>query len=125
MTVLVHLLGTRWMPSLEGAVLVLEDVGEEVYRLDRLLTHLRMSGRLKGLAGICLGRFDPPAASRRFPGDRSLPEVLEEILAPLGVPVVRDLPFGHIPGKRVLPLGGEAMLDTASRTLRLIPENPV
>jgi muramoyltetrapeptide carboxypeptidase len=100
-------------------VLVLEEVGEEVYRLDRLLTHLRMSGALDKVAAICLGRLDPPKTRRKFPPDRPLEAVVRETLLPLGVPVVVDLPFGHVPRKRTLPLGGRAILDTVTRTLRL------
>ncbi len=121
LTVLTHLLGTPWMPSLDGAILALEDVGEEAYRLDRMLTHLRLSGSLDRVAGICLGRFDPPAARRRFPPDRSLETVLRELLGDCKVPVVHSLPFGHIPGKRVLPLGCMATLDTVTQRLDLTP----
>jgi len=121
LTVLVHLLGTRWMPSLDGAILALEDVGEETYRLDRALTHLRMSGSLDRIAGICLGRFDPPPTRRRFPPDRSLKAMLQDLLGDLTVPVVYNLPFGHIPAKRTLPLGCPATLETVTRTLDLSP----
>jgi len=121
LSVLVHLLGTPFMPSLKKAILVLEDVGEETYRLDRLLTHLKMSGVLSRVAGICLGRFSPPATSRNYPGDRPFREAVQEILGGFEVPVVCDLPFGHIARKRVLPLGGQAVLNTTSRTLELIP----
>ncbi len=124
LTVLVHLLGTRWMPSLDGAILALEDVGEETYRLDRALTHLRMSGAMDRIAGICLGRFDPPPARRRFPPDRSLKAMLLDLLGDLKVPVVYQLPFGHIPAKRVLPLGWSATLETVTRTLDLSPRPP-
>ena len=121
LTVLTHQLGTRWMPSLDGTILALEDVGEETYRLDRALTHLRQSRALDRIAGICLGTFNPPATRRRFPPDRSLETMLQEVLGDLKVPVVHGLPFGHIPGKRVLPLGCQATLDTAARSLGLSP----
>jgi muramoyltetrapeptide carboxypeptidase len=121
LTVLAHQLGTRWMPSMDQAILALEDVGEETYRLDRALTQLRLSRALDRIAGICLGRFNPPPARRRFPPDRSLEAMLQDILGDLGVPVVHGLPFGHIPGKRVLPLGYEATLDTSTRSLGLSP----
>ena len=121
LTVLVHMLGTRWMPSLDGSVLVLEDVGEETYRLDRAISHLRLSGALDQVAGICFGRLNPPPARRRFPPDRSLHAMLKDLTGDLPAPVVYDLSFGHIPGKRVLPLGGWATLDSATRTLSLSP----
>jgi muramoyltetrapeptide carboxypeptidase len=122
LSVLVHLLGTPYMPSLRRAILVLEDVGEETYRLDRLLTHLKMSGALANVAGICLGQFNPPASTRKYPGDRPFQEAVQEILGSLNLPVVQGLPFGHIDRKRVLPLGGLAVLNTANRTLEMIPE---
>jgi muramoyltetrapeptide carboxypeptidase len=121
LSVLAHLLGTRHLPSFDGAVLVLEDVGEEVYRLDRLLNHLRMAGVFRKVGGVCLGSFDPPGARRRFPPDRPLSEPVKEFLGPLGVPVVTDLPFGHVAAKRTLPLGGRAVLDTRKGILRMEP----
>ncbi len=119
LTVLTHLIGTRDFPSLDGAVLALEDVGEEVYRVDRMLDHLRRSGALRGIAGVCLGSFASPPPAREFPGDRDLVEVLREAFAPLGVPVVRDLPFGHVRRKRTLPLGALCTLDTEAGAWRL------
>jgi muramoyltetrapeptide carboxypeptidase len=120
LTVLNHLLGTRFEPDLRESILFLEDVGEPVYRLDRMLTQLELAGALKGLAGVLLGHLSAPAR-RRFPPDRDLAELLGEIFRPLGVPVVQGLPAGHVPRKRTLPLGGRAELDTEAGRLRLIP----
>jgi len=114
LTVLSHLLGTRYFPRLDGAVLALEDVGEETYRLDRMLQHLRMSGRLDRLAGVCIGSLDPPDPTRPDRRDRPLSDVVGEVFHPLRVPVVQGLPFGHVPRKRTLPLGGQAVLDTTA-----------
>ena len=121
LTVLAHLLGTRWEPDLRRAVVLLEDVGEETYRLDRLLLHLRLSGVLDRAAAILLGSFDPPPTRRAFPPDRPLDDVLREHLAPLGVPVVRGLPLGHLAGKWTVPLGAAARVDTAAGTLEIGP----
>jgi len=120
LTVLTSLLGTPWFPDLSGAVLAIEDVGEETYRIDRTLSQLRQSGALDRVAAVVLGRFDPPAR-RTFPPERPFAEVVEEILDPLGVPVVRDLPFGHVPRKRALPLGGWATVDTAAGRVTVEP----
>jgi muramoyltetrapeptide carboxypeptidase len=114
LTVLCHLLGTRHMPDLRGSILFLEEAGEEAYRIDRLLQHLRMSGALRGISGILLGQFHVPPTQRSFPGDRDLVSVLRDHLVPLGVPVVRGIPSGHGPGKWTLPLGGTAALDTGA-----------
>jgi muramoyltetrapeptide carboxypeptidase len=91
--VLASLAGTPWALRAAGAILVLEDIGEAAYRIDRLITQLRWSGALDGVAGVALGDFVSCAvpAGALF----SLEEVLEEALAPLGVPVVVGLPIGH------------------------------
>jgi muramoyltetrapeptide carboxypeptidase len=107
------------MPDLRDAVVFLEDTGEEAYRVDRLLQHLRMSGALDHARAIVLGRFHAPPPTRAFPGDRDLVTVLSEHLAPLEVPVVTGVPAGHGPAKWTLPLGGWATLDTASGRLTL------
>ena len=112
LTVLCHLLGTRHMPSLRGAIVFLEETGEEAYRVDRVLQHLRSSGALGGARAVLLGRFHVPATARTFPLDRDVDAVLRDHLLPLGVPIVRGIPAGHGPGKWTLPLGGTASLDT-------------
>ncbi len=122
LTVLVHLLGTAHMPDLRGAMLLLEDTGEEAYRVDRLLQHLRMSRALSGVRAVLLGRFQAPATSRAFPGDRDLEAVFRDHLLPLHIPVVRGVPAGHGGGSWTLPLGGTASLDTARGLLAFDPQ---
>lgn len=112
LTVATHLLGTTHLPDLRGAVLVLEDVGEAPYRLDRMLTHWRLCGALQQLAGIGFGNFsgcdddDEPSAAE--PGWRT---VLQERTADLGIPVIADLPVGHEPGNAALAIGQRVRLD--------------
>ncbi len=120
LTVLTHLWGTRYRPKLDGCILFVEDVGEEAYRIDRTLTQLRLSGALKRVKGVILGEFNAPPR-RRFPPDRSVDDVLTEVFAPLGVPVVGGIPAGHVAGKRTLPLGGTAQIDTTAGRLRFSP----
>ena len=121
LTVLVHLIGTRYMPDLRDAVLFLEETGEEAYRVDRLLQHLRLSGALDKVRAVVLGRFHVPQTTRAFPGDRAIATVLSEHLMPLAVPVISGVPAGHGPGKWTLPLGGLATLDTAKGQLTFDP----
>lgn len=115
LAVLVHLLGTPYAPDLDGAILFIEDVGEPVYRLDRMLTHLRMSGRLDGLAGVVIGSFEP-THRRSFLADRPVGQLIRETFVPLGVPVVKGIRAGHVAGKHTLALGADARLDTAAGT---------
>jgi muramoyltetrapeptide carboxypeptidase len=117
LSVLSHLCGTRFAPKPRGAVLFIEETGEQTYRIDRMLNQLRQAGLLRGLAGVLLGAIDAPPR-RRFPPDRDLDAVLREHLEPLEVPVVRGLPAGHVRGKWTLPLGAIASIDTAARQLR-------
>ena len=121
LTVLVHLLGTPHMPSLDGAVLFLEEAGEEAYRIDRLLNHLVTSRALAGVRAVLVGQTLVPETRRTFPADRPVAEVLRDHLLPLRVPVVLGVPSGHGPGKWTLPLGGAARLDTARGRLAFDP----
>jgi muramoyltetrapeptide carboxypeptidase len=104
------LLGTRWAWPVEGAILFLEDVCEAPYRVDRLLTQLRLAGVLDAASGFVLGSFtegeDPTA-------------VLHEHLAGLGKPLIAGWPAGHGRPNRPLPLGLRVALDAAAGTLTL------
>jgi muramoyltetrapeptide carboxypeptidase len=109
LTVLSTLIGTPWEPDFDGSVVFLEEVGEPLYRLDRMLTHLRGSGRLqqvKALIGGSLRGCRP--ASERFERWRQL--LLEA--APEGAPVVTGLPFGHGTINLAFPIGAAVELDT-------------
>ena len=119
LTVATHLIGTPWLPSLNGALLVLEDVGEAPYRIDRMLTQWRSAGLLKNLAGVACGRFSW-AEDDILPGDFSMEEILEERLGDLGIPLVLNLPLGHGQPNHSLPLGALAQLDGRRGQLSLV-----
>lgn len=124
LTVATHLLGTPHLPKLDGAILVLEDVGEAPYRIDRMLTHWRLVGALQRLGGIGFGSFLDCDDAPRNPNEPkqhrfSLEEVLAERTTDLGVPVVARLPVGHAPGNAALPLGVAARLDGRRGVLSL------
>lgn len=129
LTVATHLLGTGHLPDLRGAILILEDVGEAPYRLDRLLTHWRLCGALQQLAGIGLGRFTGCDDPDGEPGDTSAEparrftaeQVLRDRTTDLGIPVVAGLPVGHGPGNAALPLGVRARLDGQRGLLQIMP----
>ena len=123
LTVASHLLGSTHLPDLKGRILVIEDVGEAPYRLDRMLTHWRLTGSLQGLAGLALGRFsgcDDPNLSADAEQTFSLEQVLKERTLDLGIPVISGLPVGHGPGgNAALPMGVPAKLDADRGTLAL------
>jgi muramoyltetrapeptide carboxypeptidase len=110
LTVATHLLGTPHEPPLAGTILALEDVTEAPYRLDRMLTHWRMAGKLQQVAGIAIGRFSRCDPTNTAPSFTAM-EVLQERLGDLGIPIVADLPFGHDGENAALPVGVMATLD--------------
>lgn len=114
LTVLASLAGTSEAFVGEGAIVVLEDVYEAPYRLDRLLTQLIASGGLRGALGIALGEFahcDPPIGATY-----SLADIWREYLGPLGIPVIYDLPVGHGQRNYAFPYGAEATLSPTGVT---------
>lgn len=122
LTTLAHLLGTSAAPPFDGSILFLEEVGEESYRVDRLLAHLTLAGVLDRVAGVLVGSMTAPRTRRRFPPDRPVARVVEELLGRLGVPVVLGVRAGHVSRKKTLPLGGLARIDTRALSVELVPE---
>jgi muramoyltetrapeptide carboxypeptidase len=117
-------LGTPWEIDLEGAIFFFEDVKAPPYYIDGQLTQLRHAGKLDGVAGVVVGEMkDCDWGDLRQASDwarsRSLEDVLEEHLAPLGVPVLYKLPLGHGKHLASLPLGVRYTLDADRRTLTL------
>ncbi|MEB0042280.1 MULTISPECIES: LD-carboxypeptidase [unclassified Pseudomonas] len=110
--------GTPFMPDLNGAILLIEDVGESAYRVDRLLTHLRNCGILQRVAGIAVGQFSEPLG---VSGQVTLVDVLRERLCDLGVPVLGGLSIGHGDPNIAVPLGTYATLDADTGTLWVAP----
>ncbi len=115
------LVGTRFMPSLAGCVLALEEVGERPYRIDRALTQLLSSGALRGVRGVAVGQLhacEEPATGN--PDSPSAEAVVLERLGVLGVPLVTGFPFGHAPTRNAaLPFGSRVRLDADNAALYL------
>jgi muramoyltetrapeptide carboxypeptidase len=108
------LLGTRWAWQAQGAILFLEDVNEDLYRVDRMLTQLRLAGVLDAVAGIVLGSFTESASPT---------PLLRAMLVPLclrqGKPLLAGWPTGHGTPNRPLPVGVRVALDADAGTLTL------
>jgi muramoyltetrapeptide carboxypeptidase len=119
LAVLTSLAGTPFAPDYTDSILILEDVNEPVYRIDRMLQQLRLSGTLNGCRAIVFGdctdcREDAGGGGRPFD------DVLGELAHALGVPCLAGIPVGHINEQWTIPLGATARLDTKARTLRVI-----
>jgi muramoyltetrapeptide carboxypeptidase len=113
LSLLAAALGTPESPSFAGGVLVLEDVNEQPYRIDRMLTQLLRSGALDGVRAVVAGSWVGCGP------DAEVDAVLAERLGPLGVPVLAGFDFGHGPVQLTVPLGAAATVDTAAGTLAL------
>ncbi len=118
LSVCVASLGTPWELDTRGAILMLEDVTELPYRIDRMLQQLRAAKKFEQLAGIGLGAFTG-CEDERYP-EWSVERLFLDVLGPLGVPVVMELPFGHGAMNRPWPFGGRAALDGARGELELL-----
>lgn len=117
LTMLATLTGTPHEPDLEGSVLFLEEVGEPLYRLDRMLTHLRRSGKLRGVKALICGslhRCKPARDRQRIWRELVLQAVTDDVV------VVTDLPFGHGAANMAFPIGVSVGLDTSAGVLSWI-----
>jgi muramoyltetrapeptide carboxypeptidase len=119
---LMQTMGTPWEFELEGSILFFEDVKVPPYFLDGFLNQLKDAGKLQQAVGVVVGEMkdcdyaDMPESSE-WPRSRTLEDVLEAYLEPLGVPAVYKLPLGHGKHLASLPLGVRCTLDADSRTL--------
>lgn len=117
LSLLTRLLGTPWLPDLEGAVLLVEDVGERPYRIDRMWTHLRLAGALDRVRGLALGDFtdcEEPGA------DFASRDILWALAAETELPCVAGLPIGHGAVNVPVALGTRVRLDGGTGTLSFL-----
>jgi muramoyltetrapeptide carboxypeptidase len=119
LTVLSHLVGTPYIPSFDGAILFLEDVSEAPYRLDRMLTQLKLAGILDAIAGFVFGRCTDCEPGEGY-GSLNLETVLVDHIAPLGVPAWFNAMIGHIRDQWTIPVGIDAELDADEGSIRLL-----
>ncbi len=122
LTVASHILGSAYMPDLKGSILIFEDIGEEPYRIDRMLTQWRLAGLLQGLAGIGFGKFKGCNAPKDIPLKETfqLEQVLIDRTKDLGIPVIANLPIGHNRGNAALPLGRTSTLNGSKGLLSIV-----
>ena len=120
LSTLVTTLGTPYEIETGGKILFLEDIGEKPYRIERMLTHLQMAGKLQGIAGLVLGNFTDCEGD----GERGLSEIIQDLFHRVPYPVVSGLPSGHGEENLLLPFGVRMALDGKSGVLSLL-ESPV
>ena len=119
LTVLTAILGSPYLPAWDDAILFCEDVGENLYRVDRMFTQLKLAGVLGKLKGFIFG-----SCSECGPGEGyaslTLEEIIRDHIKPLGVPAWHGAMIGHAHPQWTLPVGAEVEIDAAAGTMRLL-----
>ena len=118
LTLMSALLGTPYLPRFDNAILFLEDVGETIYRVDRMLTQLKLSGHLQKVLGIVFGHFTGVKPSPGL-GNFALMDILKQHCEPLGVPCYFGAMIGHVDQQSTVPVGGRARMDASTGILEL------
>ncbi len=109
LTIASFLIGTDHFPELKGKIIIFEDINEDIYKIDRMLTYLRMTNKLNEIAGIGFGSFSDDSVTPEWKG--LLKKVIIERLEEFDIPILFDLPVGHLSGNACIPLGCEAILN--------------
>jgi muramoyltetrapeptide carboxypeptidase len=117
LSLFVSLLGTRFLPSLSGAVLFIEEIAEEPYRIDRMITQLRNAGIFSTCSAILTGQFTDCLPKDQTKPSLSVEDILTESSRQTGKPFISGLPFGHAPLKMTLPVGLRVRIDAGAQTI--------
>ncbi len=120
LAVLTAMAGSPYWPRFDGAILFLEEVNEYIYRVDRMLSTLKLSGALDRVAGVVLGGFTNCGPGDGNFGVLTLDEVFDDYFKPLKVPVYSGALFGHIKRKFTLPVGLPVEMDAGAGTIRFL-----
>jgi len=119
LSVLSAMVGSPYLPDLSDAILFLEDVKENIYRIDRLITHLKIAGVFDRLAGLIFGQYSECLPDADY-GSLTLEEVIWEHIQPLGIPAWYGASIGHIEPVLTLPIGLEVEIDASAGTIQML-----
>jgi muramoyltetrapeptide carboxypeptidase len=123
LTLLCASIGTPFEVQTEGRIVILEDLDTETYLVDTAINHLLRAGKLQDAAGIVFGtsvNLQAQTVPEGPSSELSVEELLEELLAPLGIPVIANVPVGHGKHMATMPLGVRARLDADAKTLDIL-----
>ena len=109
LTIATFLIGTDHFPDVRGKIIIFEDINEDIYKIDRMLTYLRMTNKFNEIAGIGFGSFSDELCTPEWKG--LLKKLIIERLEEFDIPILFDLPIGHISGNACIPFGCEAVLN--------------
>lgn len=118
LSLLVSTIGTPYEIDTKGKILFIEEIGEDTYKVDRMLTQLKLAKKLEEAEGMILGNFN-----KCLPGDEddfTLEEVFEQIIKPLNKPTIYNLQAGHCEPVITLPFGVEARLDAGKKEITVL-----
>lgn len=118
LSVLTSMVGSDYLPDFKNNILFLEEVGEDIYRVDRMLTQLKLAGILEELSGFVFGKCSDCDSSESY-GSLTLEEVLDDHIKPLGIPAWYGSMIGHITNKFTIPLGTKSIIDADDGTITL------
>jgi muramoyltetrapeptide carboxypeptidase len=113
------IVGSPYMPDLNGAILFLEEINENIYRIDRLMTHLKIAGVFNKLAGFIFGQCKGCSPDADY-GSLTLEEVVWDHIQPLGIPSWYGAMIGHIEPIVTLPIGLDVEIDATAGTIRML-----
>ena len=119
LSVLVALAGSPYLPDFAGKILFLEDVSEAPYRIDRMLTTLKLMGALDGIAGFIFGECSDCDPGEGY-GSLTLDQIFDDHVKPLGIPAYRGAMIGHIRKQFIVPVGGLVELDADAGSFRML-----
>ena len=117
LTIASYLIGTDHFPKLTGKIIVFEDINEDIYKIDRMLTYFRMTNIMNQIAGIGFGSFSNDLCTPQW--KESLKNLIIERFQEFDIPILFDLPIGHASGNACIPLGCEATLNGNNGTLNI------
>jgi muramoyltetrapeptide carboxypeptidase len=119
LTVLTAILGSPYVPAFDDAILFLEDVDEAPYRIDRMLTQLKLAGVLGRIRGFVWGTCTRCNPGEGF-GSLTITDILDDHIKPLGIPAYQGAMIGHINRQFTLPVGIEVEIDAAAGSIRML-----
>ena len=116
LTIFSYLIGTNHLPDLKGKIIIFEDINEDIYKLDRIFTYLRMSNKFNDIVGLGFGNFFN-SKTRNFEEENLLKDLIHERFKKYNIPIVTDLPIGHLNGNACVPIGFNSTLNGNTGTI--------
>lgn len=119
LTVLTALSGTTYLPDFKNAILFIEDIGEDPYKIDRMMSTLKLNGTLDKINGFIFGQCSDCSPSGGY-GRLTLDDILDDYILPLGIPAYKGAMIGHVPKQFIVPVGAEVEMDADNGTFRML-----